>query len=78
MEIYQQIKVLEAEQADVLKKHADSDFVKHQQECEQELADLEAKLESASRSDTKAIKDRILALNYGKQKVFAEINRIED
>lgn len=78
MEVYQQIKGLEAEQAEVNKRHNTEEFQKLLTEDRDLLESLRIQLDSASRLETKSLKERFQSLKHKLAKVDQEKVEIEE
>jgi len=78
IEVYQAIRQLEQEQQELVKKHAESDFVKDEESINKELQDLYEKLKVATRVQSRELKDRISELESEKNHFLNENARLEE
>ena len=78
IEVYQAIRQLEQEQQELVKKHAESNFVKDEESINKELQDLYEKLKVATRVQSRELKDRISELESEKNHFLNENARLEE
>ena len=78
IEIYQIIRQLEQEQQELVKKHAESDFVSNEETINKELEELYQKLKVASRVQSRDLKERINELEQEKNHFLNENARLDD
>ena len=78
MEIYQALKLLEQEQAEILKKQSEPEFIENEKKITDELQEYTNMLAEASRADAKRIRERIVELKQQKHKFQNELSDIED
>ena len=78
IEVYQIIRQLEQEQQELIKKHAESNFVNNEETINKELVDLYEKLKVATRVQSRELKDRILELESEKNHFLNENSRLDE
>lgn len=78
IEVYQIIRQLEQEQQDLIKKHAESNFVNNEETINKELVDLYEKLKVATRVQSRELKDRIVELESEKNHFLNENSRLDE
>ena len=78
MEIYGEIKSLEAAQAEFVKSHTEAENAAMQEEIDKELEQLKVQLKESSRTESKKILDRIKEIEAKKNSYRKQLAYYED
>ncbi len=78
MDVYQQIRDLEGQQQEFMKKYAEDENNKTQEQMQSELEELRIKLSQASRIEAKHLRERILSLERVKNNYTNQVGNFEN
>lgn len=78
MEVYAEIKSLEAQQQELVKAHAESDQAANEEATAKELEDLRVQLAAATRTESRRIKERMAELEGRKNAFRRQQAQLED